>query len=1367
MKQHTSIGGQPLAANLPKWHGHKTNLYLFVFLVFQSTCQLFGQQLSSPLWVLPDRVMQFKPGASTPVWERPFSSASSSPVNAASDADGNLLFYVRDYKLYNNKDEQLDVFPGFQNLTPPPSYLTSAGEVAIVPFIEPLSCIKHYYVFYLDVSDYGELKLRAKIVTVNINSDEVTVVDYQANGVSKIIATEPYQISNPWLTIMRFGGLAVSAVYPEGVRYLYLVSGSRVQKVTIGNPNAPDYGIGPVSTIYSNTGLFTTHQAQLSADGTKLLWGVDGGTLQLQTSYSIYYVLSLDNKGNAKMVNGFPEARTFALGMPNGMYYQVGARCRGVSFNADATKIFVTTGTVAPGDNGIWVWDIGSGLYSTYATGRYISSTTPFAVSQLQLAPDGRIYALSNQQLIAINTNTESIAQVWSINGVNNSVIQYLPDQINSEKTEQIAPAFPDVLINSSTVIDGNATGHVLRVKRQMKVSNSGTVLTLRNLTVEFGTNGSLNVEPGATVVLQNCTLKGFSINGCESDMWEGIRVNGNGVLRAAVQLNPNALETEKVIIRDARMGIKASGPLAEITGFSSLFTANEMGIVLEAGGYFVDFMNNTFDGETPLIDQRLGSDNGYYDGKKRSIYGIYSTSGVGVTRCVFVGGQYGILAGLNSIGIGLCTFHRQREVAVSVGNILTGVASINVSQNTFNDAQNGIEISAAKRASVYISGNTFNNMREYGIDAHDNNGGLLYIGQYTGTIGSSGRANQFNGCRLAAIYMHNNAQYKFAGNPVGTEIYIHGNSIVGNANLSIDAVYQDNTGILLTESTGGGRKYKSLSVKGNVIKDIRCGVYVTNMNGGNPQDPRIERVVNYPISSVRNNVITCINYGVNIGAISNNSSVGVSIHSNTIWTQILKSRYAIAISVANANNMLIGDNLTYTGLGILGRGGMTNSNYYCNQFMSAYEGVRLESHKLRDVTGLHGLAGQESRHNYFFNRPVGAVDIHLSNSQTHRNFWVFTQNQPPHVIKYTSCSGPIPYINVALAPNVCGVTSYPDNPTTGDVVSVPDINTDGVSGFMDAYYYEQQRTMGYTSGAIAYPSLATLIEVENLISDGEHLHEAYEKVRDLTFSALPLSWQNIMADYKMLYETYLSYKLHATSPRSMPQPAVDILSAIAAKNAITVSPAAYSARAILWDERQLFFSPEVYEPELILAGEIGPLCSVADKAGLTVTLLNALGQPVKQVLTDTAGMFIFPANTVNLTETNATYRLALALPNGTWLYSPFDTYHNLCLQSDWVLDCSTNLGKKQLEPIMASTALSDEAPFTVYPNPSYDGYFTVTGVPAYSRVTVTDITGKTLLANITLLNGQLVLNQLSAGIYLIKVNANNHTYENKICIIK
>lgn len=290
-------------------------------------------------WVIPPNIVDVS-GAQPVVTALPGNPPLPYRVaNGVVDQQGNLQFY-----LVAASSTSIGLFDA--NGAPIGSLFaqTLSHQIAIIP--DPASCGR-YLILYFHSRAFIGLDLY------------VSVLDVAQGQVVKTTLLKNYSDNS--------GALAVGRLRGDGTRFAYVVAQHQLDRLRI-----TPAGIALESGIATGPGIdnFPT-QAALSLDGKHLAWS--------GMNSSIVTVAALDDFAGVTALSPYP--------------FGPGA---GVAFSPDGKKLFVSPSpfpTPAP----IMVIDLSSGTMTTLD-----ASSTPYAGSLLQLAPNGNIYVAGPQDLGAI-----------------------------------------------------------------------------------------------------------------------------------------------------------------------------------------------------------------------------------------------------------------------------------------------------------------------------------------------------------------------------------------------------------------------------------------------------------------------------------------------------------------------------------------------------------------------------------------------------------------------------------------------------------------------------------------------------------------------------------------------------------------------------------------------------------------------------------------------------------------------------------------------------------------------------------------------------------------------------------------------------
>jgi hypothetical protein len=317
-------------------------------------------------------------------------------------------------------------------------------------------------------------------------------------------------------------GFAISnTINNLGERYIYLVEGNNrlnsnyhgvVKRNIIKNGGS---GIGSsFTTIFESTNTnqdveYTPFEVELSMDGNMLAWG---GNL----NRSEIYIAHLNTSS--------PSIDIYNAGSNMG---------HGLEFSPDLTKLFFTSYSM-----NVKYIDLSTGSISD------IPNSSAAWQRQIELANDGFIYVgTSANECKSINVNSLVFGEKTIPNRVDflpgGHLYTFLPDQIDGYDYDyakrQVACCVEGQLFTSNLNFGSITSTWTPAINPfqngQSNVSTSagfiistGTKVTIQNMTIEFGPEAKVIVEPGATLILDNTVLTSVSCPG----LWPGVEVWGD-----------------------------------------------------------------------------------------------------------------------------------------------------------------------------------------------------------------------------------------------------------------------------------------------------------------------------------------------------------------------------------------------------------------------------------------------------------------------------------------------------------------------------------------------------------------------------------------------------------------------------------------------------------------------------------------------------------------------------------------------------------------------------------------------------------------------------------------------------------------------
>lgn len=1354
-------------------------------------CAIQAQTTQQKKWVVGDKILDMT--TNPPTVTKSFATPSIYPGNAATDRFGNILFYIRDAIIYNMYHEAVGQLP-------PQTTNTNKvnTEVSIVPFInDPLSsCYQRYYVFYgkfyPDLNNYYRVDLCMKIVSVSLSQrGVVTVTDYNnANGTPQILATATTtsrfvypSLGGPYERYFEPScGLAVGKIKYNSTtglpfRNLFFVAGNSVQRIDIGRYSPMGYGLSSATTVANKSQLpnfdFGTWEADLSHDGSMLVWA---------------------SKEELYLTNGIERHHAFLIGLNasggyNGFNRRVDLPAKvggddnvvGVEFTADNSRIFIANAEK------VYVHDVGNNTTTTVVTSFYA------AFSQVELGEDGGMY-IANYDTVLYRFSTTAPYPYTTMKGLVHTefplyhrgvfsprpAVRCFPDQIDGENIADL-PAFdyslyqdpidPITKLPTTLTISGGVNRlnsayfggkGTIRLEKGLNITGPGTVVIIDTMDIMFGENAQISLGQGVTLRVNKSIFRGPG-NGCNGAMWMGITAQPNTDINNPTKIffNDSTLSLYygySSTISDAIIGLSMLGKGCELNLIGVAFQGNHINVSLQDEVNVPTFWLNSFTNSIPLANQNYGSNIGYSDGLNRTLISVYAKNmafkiGRGYTFGGFVGYQLENYAGridsnvffyVNSSSISLLNVtDKNKQVLITNGNIQFCKTGI-----TANKFAGKLEINSCN----------FSQMSGFGIDVFNSKGIKLYVGKYADSLA----AHNYNDTNLftsgggqAAINLNDNAT-EVNSNP--TQIHLAHNYITAPVN-GINNKY----GIVITESTGGTRKYGNLQVYENNIENYNTGMLLNNVVGANKPEPKESQQAIYNVCNVYDNKIYFDASNPNNSGLQLWGATGSNVLTNIVaGNNVLASFKNNAMSTKLSPNVLIWNNSLSSGLPFRAEGNMVNASYYCNNLIGLYSGMYLHNHKLRPMTDTHGDAGLEARHNNYgvFKHVSRYSDILLSGVGNPYNSWIFQYGNVPSV-KTATLAG-ISVLTAGYGPNTCS--------------NIPGIGTDQPGGndftadttselwqFHSLYYNQQQYLSGNVAEGVSDANIINLLDAENLFAQGNYT----EGLRAINSINVP-NGSVIWADYKQLYQIWGNYKLtHDTTVRGMDSATADLIMTIAIKNPVDVSPAALSARAIMWHERQTEFFDSYSMPD-VLAGYITTDCNGGIVEGLTVYLQrDDLQEMPYTATTNNEGVFEFSQEVIDMLDANRQFRFKSTMNDGIegmTIYSEWGYPDNLFAHLT-AMGCLSAMGKKgnDTKPVQGKQGfkINDVAnqnmpEIRIFPNPS-NGLINITGISQATPVVITDILGKVVLRTTAMPNETINLTGLKAGIYFLTLDHEVH----------
>lgn len=814
-----------------------------------------------------------------------------------------------------------------------------------------------------------------------------------------------------------------------------------------------------------------------------------------------------------------------------------------------------------------------------------------------------------------------------------------------------------------------------------VSVELQGTTTLNSNLTisgnakVRLGDNAKIVVKSGKKLTITSSTVEGMC------NMWDKIEVENGGEISIS---GSN--------IYDMRNGVRVNGGSSKYTITTSNFDRNYVSVYLFQTNMVStssSIAGNIFRATQALKDKSLTkSGYGEYGARVVKCAGKTSfgtSSGGGNT---FIGSTYGIWIEDSETDLYYNTFDSQKEVGIMCFNgfifnkkyyMLGANKGLTVSGNFIRKNKTGIEIKGRTDNCKIIDQNKFEKNSDYGIKISQARGTQsLAIG--TNNAFSSIQ-NTFDNNGIAGIYLYDNGGYVKSGNIIlgTTDIIIGVNKFSNSINAS---------GILIQEPTKGSNKiFKQLNILNNIFFDIGTAISYSNIIGNNGdvntllanQLPAIDNSSLIDTRILSNSIYYISQKNPVIVGIKDKNTWGVQILKNGVNNTTTQQWQNKAIWADFAENTLIRENQCYgSGYGLNAGGVALNSNYHCNVFDKYNTGIHLNFHTLRNVNNTHGLISgstSRSRNNNYNNIFSWSTGIHVYNSSTNRNNWIFETGKALPNILYTGVSGSI--VNPNRGNDACQNISFlppydPNNGTSG--------GTSPIDVFTDAYriesYYVNNDTLLIGSHSL---TVSKLIAVENYYRDG-----LYSSANSTLATVTPSSLLD--SNYKLVLEELLKTKPADTATIPVDSIGIVRLSYVASQNVQNGGPAVYLARAILKYEQNLEFDDEDYKIPT-LTGQLVNLNPCTDSLdAIPLALIDNMGNlaPIPPIYTSLGGKFALDPMALTRIDSTKLYGFMVPYPSN---YSVINTEFKSL--ADWSLESSISIEVDEIIPSITSDPIS------------------------------------------------------------------------------
>lgn len=505
-------------------------------------------QTQNNVWSLPPNyynIATIQPLPTGPIPGQDYQWQQAQHVhNAMQDANGNLLFFVMDGKVFDKDGYLIDeMYNNSFGLIP------GGQEICIVP--DPGNC-QRYYIFSSSQGNfarpfYSILDLSLPNIWTPGRLGGLVYTNENTFTLSNMLP------SSTWFR--RRMGYAASKLRPDNSRFIFLHDGiDRIYrlKLTSSGLTYDNYIINAGGTE-SQEQRSEVELIELSNGNYRLACSSTNSNIGNNISHNIFYT-DLDANGN--VIPGTDNLYYFYNTTGNSINK---ANVFGLEFSPDGNYLYIAHKAVPNHPNPIEYIDVATNTASPLL----VTNQNDFQFTQIELGKDGKLYFATNNRLATLSNPNSPNSGNWvnsavpvsyyltsDNNGLSTASSYTLPDQIDGMDYSThffVSPqcCLLSTFFNAETFIAptnatwtpgtlsnpfGSTSGDVL-IEKQLIIP-AGKTVTIQNMTFKFAPGAKVVVErgtgslPGGKLILNNTT---FTVDDrCDPNaMWLGVQVYG------------------------------------------------------------------------------------------------------------------------------------------------------------------------------------------------------------------------------------------------------------------------------------------------------------------------------------------------------------------------------------------------------------------------------------------------------------------------------------------------------------------------------------------------------------------------------------------------------------------------------------------------------------------------------------------------------------------------------------------------------------------------------------------------------------------------------------------------------------------------
>lgn len=493
----------------------------------------YALQAQMKKWILPPKFVDYANTSATLLpTNADYNGSTFGPSNALYDDNGNVSFFVVKSSVYDGNGVLIGELTDINNIV-----LEGVSEIVILPV--PNSCSKYYIVSASEIAYApGSLPIQIGYATLDMTTKTLSETTLFVNFT-------PFALHSSYVHF------AASKLKANNTRFLFIQFPDQIAKYIV-NEN----GI----TKDENFEILFCKDRFLIAE-MELFEKTDGTFILAAPCRTDILIANLDINGNlvsSTIVNdaGMAFHQTSFRGLefsPNGNY---------LYYNIDDSYGVPPFPEMDCVTNYCFINYIDLSNYTHYPFIGLPNNAQDFKFGQIETGTDGKLYFAAANRLATLSNPDSPSAANWidnalSINmqvhaltsggGIEIGYLIMLPDQIDGEIYNTVVPFKGPAACcqGKNATFDKNewtvntpgavtwttannpiGTAPVVSIKNTLTIP-AGVNLSINNMTIEFGINGRIVVEPNAQLILNNTILKNHST--C-NNMWQGVRVLGPGL---------------------------------------------------------------------------------------------------------------------------------------------------------------------------------------------------------------------------------------------------------------------------------------------------------------------------------------------------------------------------------------------------------------------------------------------------------------------------------------------------------------------------------------------------------------------------------------------------------------------------------------------------------------------------------------------------------------------------------------------------------------------------------------------------------------------------------------------------------------------